>query len=163
MPFIGRCCHCGHDHGKNVFEPYGNTELDKLRAHCAMLCEALQTFIDEHKECTDADDWMASMCSLEAVHVADEALYRTPSDSYEEVKKLREENEELKLFVEDRGDTAITLLHKANARIAELEKAANRAVEAWDTTVLQASYDGMMQERMETLRSAAMSAGNEEK
>lgn len=38
------------------------------------LREALQTFIDEHEECQDADDWMAMMCSVEAHHVADEAL-----------------------------------------------------------------------------------------
>ena len=38
------------------------------------LMAAFQTFIDEHEECLDADDWMASMCSLEAVHVAEEAI-----------------------------------------------------------------------------------------
>ena len=75
------------------------TELDQYKAHVAMLTECLQTFIDEHEECTDADDWMASMCSLEAVHVASETLSNTPADSYEEVKKLREqaENSESKL------------------------------------------------------------------
>ena len=67
------------------------TELDQYKAHVAMLTECLQTFIDEHEECTDADDWMASMCSLEAVHVASETLSNTPADSYEEVKKLRDE------------------------------------------------------------------------
>ena len=67
------------------------TELDQYKAHVAVLTECLQTFIDEHEECTDADDWMASMCSLEAIHVAEEALASTPSESYEEVKKLRDE------------------------------------------------------------------------
>lgn len=36
--------------------------------------EAFQTYLDEHEECTDADDWMAMMCSIEAHRVADEAI-----------------------------------------------------------------------------------------
>lgn len=38
------------------------------------LLAALQTFVDEHEECTDAADWMAFMCSTEALHVAEEAI-----------------------------------------------------------------------------------------
>lgn len=44
------------------------------------LGEALQTYIDEHEECQDVDDWMAMMCSMEAHHAADEALSQ-PSDT----------------------------------------------------------------------------------
>ena len=36
----------------------------------------------------------------------------------------------------------------------KLRKAAERALEAWDETVLPVSNDGMMQERMEFLREA---------
>jgi len=39
----------------------------------------------------------------------------------------------------------------------ELQRTAERAIEAWDTTVLHAPSDGMMQERMETLRAAIAS------
>jgi len=49
-------------------------ENDQLREQVAMLREAFQTFIDEHEECSDADDWLAMMCSCEAYHVANEAL-----------------------------------------------------------------------------------------
>ena len=35
---------------------------------------ALETFIAEHEECEDGDGWMAQMCSMEALHAADEAL-----------------------------------------------------------------------------------------
>ena len=49
-------------------------KCDQLREQVAMLREAFQTFIDEHEECSDADDWLAMMCSCEAYHVANEAL-----------------------------------------------------------------------------------------
>lgn len=49
------------------------------QAEIKRLRDALQTYIDEHEECQDADDWMAMMCSMEAHHVADEALAQ-PSD-----------------------------------------------------------------------------------
>ena len=49
-------------------------ERDQLREQVAVLREAFQTFIDEHEECSDADDWLAMMCSCEAYHVANEAL-----------------------------------------------------------------------------------------
>ena len=49
-------------------------DLAASQAYAEQLREALQTFIDEHEECTDADDWMAMLCSIEAHHVAEEAL-----------------------------------------------------------------------------------------
>ena len=48
--------------------------LAASQAYAEQLRVALQTFIDEHEECTDADDWMAMLCSIEAHHVAEEAL-----------------------------------------------------------------------------------------
>ena len=56
-------------------------ENDQLRAHINMLRDAFQTFIDEHEECQDADDWMAELCSTEALHVAGEALATTLEQS----------------------------------------------------------------------------------
>lgn len=41
---------------------------------------------------------------------------------------------------------------KELARLLSVEAAARQALEAWDTTVLPKSNDGMMQERMECLR-----------
>ena len=55
------------------------TREAELELEIARLREALQTYIDEHEECQDADDWMAMMCSIEAHHVADEALSTPPS------------------------------------------------------------------------------------
>ena len=49
-------------------------QLAASQLHAEQLRVALQTFIDEHEECTDADDWMAMLCSIEAHHVAEEAL-----------------------------------------------------------------------------------------
>ena len=54
---------------------------DQLRAHINILRDAFQTFIDEHEECQDADEWMAELCSIEALHVAGEALDTTPEQS----------------------------------------------------------------------------------
>lgn len=56
-------------------------ENDQLRAQINVLRDAFQTFIDEHEECQDADEWMAELCSIEALHVADEALATTPEQS----------------------------------------------------------------------------------
>lgn len=56
-------------------------ERDQLRAHINMLRDAFQTFIDEHEECQDADEWMAELCSIEALHVAGEALDTIPEQS----------------------------------------------------------------------------------
>ena len=59
---------------------------DQLRAHINMLRDAFQTFIDEHEECQDADEWMAELCSIEALHVAGEALDTTPEQSLAEYR-----------------------------------------------------------------------------
>ena len=56
-----------------IAESAGQAREQQLR-------EALQTYIDEHEECTDADDWMAMTCSMGAHHVADEALAQ-PQDT----------------------------------------------------------------------------------
>ena len=61
-------------------------ERDQLRAHINMLRDAFQTFIDEHEECQDADEWMAELCSIEALHVAGEALASTPEQSLAEYR-----------------------------------------------------------------------------
>ena len=57
---------------------------------------ALQTYIDEHEECQDADDWMAMMCSMEAHHAADEALSQ-PSDTSALVSFVAEEVKDVQL------------------------------------------------------------------
>ncbi len=61
-----------------------NSQENKLiaasQAREQQLREALQTYVDEHEECTDPDDWMAMTCSIEAHHVADEAI-SLPSDT----------------------------------------------------------------------------------
>ena len=44
------------------------------------------------------------------------------------------------------------LLLEAAAVISNLRDAGNRAIEAWDCTVLPVANDGMLQERMEYLR-----------
>jgi hypothetical protein len=56
-------------------------ELAASQAREAKLRKALQTFIDEHEECTDPDDWTAYMCSCDALHDADNALTRPTDDS----------------------------------------------------------------------------------
>ena len=66
----------------DVHDSYTEASL-KLAASQAREQElrgAFQTYIDEHEECTDADDWMAMTCSMEAHHVADEALAQ-PADT----------------------------------------------------------------------------------
>ena len=61
-------------------------EAELLTANAALELEvvrlrnALETFIAEHEECEDSDGWMAQTCSMEALHVADEAM-PTPSDT----------------------------------------------------------------------------------
>ena len=54
------------------------------------LRDALQAYIDEHEECEDADGWMAQLCSMEALHVADEALSTpfTPTALHELIEKV---------------------------------------------------------------------------
>ena len=55
------------------------TREAELELEIARLKHAFQTYLDEHEECQDADDWMAMMCSIEAHHVADEDLSTPPS------------------------------------------------------------------------------------
>ena len=62
----------------NELEYYKNKSAE-LELEIARLREALQTYIDEHEECQDADDWLVMVCSIEARHVADEALSTPPS------------------------------------------------------------------------------------
>lgn len=50
------------------------TKLAKQEAAVKLAVEAFQSYIDEHEECLGPDDWMAMTCSVEAHHVADEAL-----------------------------------------------------------------------------------------
>ncbi|MDE1545952.1 hypothetical protein PTW32_11025 [Dechloromonas agitata] len=45
-----------------------------LEAEVTRLRNALETFVSEHEECEDSDGWMAQMCSMEALHAADEAM-----------------------------------------------------------------------------------------
>lgn len=63
---------------KEVFESPKVKELTAqvaaLELEVARLRNALETFIAEHEECEDSDGWMAQMCSMEALHVADEAM-----------------------------------------------------------------------------------------
>lgn len=49
-------------------------QVEELTRQRDLAVEALQTYVDEHEECSDADDWTAMMCSVEAHYVADEAL-----------------------------------------------------------------------------------------
>lgn len=49
-------------------------QVAELEAEVMRLRNALETFIAEHEECEDGDGWMAQMCSMEALHVADEVL-----------------------------------------------------------------------------------------
>ena len=55
-------------------------ETELLAANAALELEvvrmrgALETFIADHEECEDSDGWMAQMCSMEALHVADKVL-----------------------------------------------------------------------------------------
>lgn len=64
------------------------------------LREAFQTFIDEHEECQDADDWIAMMCSMEAHHVADEAI-ATPISTEALDKYVAEKAKELDKIARD--------------------------------------------------------------
>ena len=61
-----------------------------LEAEVMRLRNALETFIAEHEECEDSDGWMAQICSMEALHVADEALSTpfTPTALHELIEKV---------------------------------------------------------------------------
>ena len=79
---------------KEVFEsPKVKTltaQVAALELEVVRLRNALETFITEHEECEDSDGWMAQMCSMEALHVADEALSTpfTPTALNELIEKV---------------------------------------------------------------------------
>ena len=94
------------------------------------LREALQTYIDEHEECQDADDWMAMMCSMEAHHAADKALSQ-PSDTSslvsfvaEEVKELDEANEHHRQLARVSRDNELKATKQRDLAVEALEKIA---------------------------------------
>lgn len=86
------------------------------------LREALQTYIDEHEECQDADDWMAMMCSIEAHHVADEAL-SLPTDTSALDAFVAEKVKEAESFCKEE-------MQRSAERNAKLRKQRDLAVEA---------------------------------
>ena len=71
-------------------------ETELLAANAALELEVvrlrnvLETFIAEHEECEDSDGWMAQMCSMEALHVADEVMSTpfTPTALNELIEKV---------------------------------------------------------------------------
>ena len=65
-----------------------------LEAEVLRLRNALETFIAEHEECEDGDGWMAQMCSMEALHAADEVM-STPFTP-QALTALKAENEVLR-------------------------------------------------------------------
>lgn len=87
--------------------PTDASALDRIEAgYQARIKElegALQTFIDEHEECTDADDWLAMTCSMESYHVADEAL-STPADTSALDRMIAEEREACAKVCEEHPD-----------------------------------------------------------
>ena len=81
---------------KEVFEsPKVKTltaQVAALELEVVRLRNALETFIAEHEECEDSDGWMAQMCSMEALHAADEAMSTpfTPQALTELIEKVSE-------------------------------------------------------------------------
>ena len=75
-----------------------------LEAEVMRLSEVLETFIAEHEECEDSDGWMAQMCSMEALHVADEAMSTpfTPTALPELIEKAE------KMTIERCADKAVS-------------------------------------------------------
>ena len=79
---------------KEVFEsPKVKTltaQVAALELEVVRLRNALETFIAEHEECEDGDGWMAQMCSMEALHAADEAMATpfTPQELPELIEKV---------------------------------------------------------------------------
>ena len=65
-------------------------QVAALELEVARLRNALETFIAEHEECEDADGWIAQMCSMEALHVADEVMSTpfTPTTLDELIEKV---------------------------------------------------------------------------
>ena len=99
---------------KEVFESPKVKELTAqaaaLEAEVTRLRNALETFIAEHEECEDGDGWMAQMCSMEALHAADEAMSTpfTPTalpELIEKVEKLTIERCAAECDVEWNGDS----------------------------------------------------------
>lgn len=79
---------------KEVFESHKvkvlTAQVAELEAEVMRLRGVLETFITEHEECEDSDGWMAQMCSMEALHVADEVMSTpfTPTALHELIEKV---------------------------------------------------------------------------
>ena len=79
---------------KEVFESHKvkalTAQVAALELEVVRLRNALETFIAEHEECEDGDGWMAQMCSMEALHVADEVMSTpfTPTVPPELIEKV---------------------------------------------------------------------------
>lgn len=106
---------------------YFEKQLATSQLSETQLREALQTYIDEHEECQDADDWMAMMCSMEAHHAADKALSQ-PSDisslvSFvaEEVKELDEANEYHRQLARVSRDNELKVTKQRDLAVEALE------------------------------------------
>ena len=109
---------------------YYGKQLAASQLSETQLREALQTYIDEHEECQDADDWMAMMCSMEAHHAADKALSQ-PSDTSslvsfvaEEVKELDEANEHHRQLARVSRDNELKATKQRDLAVEALEKIA---------------------------------------
>ena len=132
---------------------YFEKQLAASQLSETQLREALQTYIDEHEECQDADDWMAMMCSVEAHHAADEALSQ-PSDTSALVSFVAEEVKEIieSHAPEGRNVTNaqhVEMRHKFVEQIATLTRQRDLAVEALEDVrkELQQSNDRLNEER----------------
>ena len=64
--------------------------IAELEAEVMRLRNALETFIAEHEECEDRDGWVAYMCSMKALRVADKAMATpfTPTALNELIEKV---------------------------------------------------------------------------
>ena len=75
-----------------------------------------------------------------------------------ELAEVRRENAELKEALQHPSYEVENRLRaqrdELQSNVKRMAAAARRALEAWDTTCLHAPSDGMLQERMETLREA---------
>ena len=72
-------------------------QVAALELEVVRLRNALETFIAEHEECEDSDGWMAQMCSMKALHAADEAMSTpfTPTALNELIEKVEKMTIEL--------------------------------------------------------------------
>lgn len=132
---------------------YYGKQLAASQLSETQLREALQTYIDEHEECQDADDWMAMMCSMEAHHAADKALSQ-PSDTSSLVSFVAEKVKEIieSHAPEGRNVTNaqhVEMRHKFVEQIATLTRQRDLAVEALEDVrkELQQSNDRLYEER----------------